>query len=273
MRQFAEDIFRVRQKHVSAWPSMQRVHAFVDDLRGLLFPHVSGDCEYYAAAEIEGRLAVLGRDLKQILRPQQRKLPASADETAERFMQALPEIYRALWLDARAIHEGDPASESVDEVIAAYPGFFAVYAFRIAHQLHADGVPILPRIISEHAHLRTGVDIHPGAQIGRRFCIDHGTGVVIGETTEIGDWVKLYQGVTLGALSFPTDGEGNLVRDTKRHPTIEDRVVIYANATVLGGQTIIGHDAVIGSSVWVVRSIEPNTTVTTEEPQLRLREK
>lgn len=194
MRHFAEEIYRIRQKHASAWPSMRRVHDFVDQLRDLLFPHVSGDSEFYGADEIEVQLGVLERDLRQILRPLTPRQPKSADETARRFMAALPAIYRGLWLDAQAIHDGDPASESVDEVIAAYPGFFAVYAFRIAHQLHDDGVPILPRIMTEYAHLRTGVDIHPGARIGRRFCIDHGTGVVIGETTLIGDNVKVYQG-------------------------------------------------------------------------------
>ena len=167
--------------------------------------------------------------------------------------------------------DGDPACKSFDEVIFCYPGLEAITVYRVAHLLHTLGVPMIPRMMTEWAHSRTGVDIHPGAQIGDYFFIDHGTGVVIGETTVIGQWVKLYQGVTLGALSFPTDADGNLVRNTKRHPTIEDRVVIYANATVLGGNTVIGHDAVIGSNVWLTSSVPPQTTVSLEKPSLRVR--
>ncbi len=187
------------------------------------------------------------------------------------FLEQLPELRQTLAMDVEAAQAGDPACKSLDEVIFCYPGLEAVTVYRLAHLLHELGVPLMPRMMTEWAHGRTGIDIHPGATIGNHFFIDHGTGVVIGETTEIGDWVKLYQGVTLGALSFPTDDEGKLVRDTKRHPTIEDRVVIYANATVLGGETVIGRDAVIGSSVWITRSIEPETTVMLEKPQLRMR--
>ena len=172
----------------------------------------------------------------------------------------------------QAAYDGDPACKSLDEVIFCYPGLEAITVYRLAHLLHKLEVPLIPRIMTEWAHSRTGIDIHPGATIGKYFFIDHGTGVVIGETTEIGDWVKLYQGVTLGALSFATDAEGNLVRGTKRHPTIEDRVVIYANATVLGGKTVIGHDAVIGSSVWVTSSVSPHATVTLEKPRLNVRD-
>jgi serine O-acetyltransferase len=159
----------------------------------------------------------------------------------------------------------------LDEVIFCYPGLLAVTVFRLAHELHRLDVPFIPRMMTEWAHKETGIDIHPGAQIGYYFFIDHGTGVVVGETCEIGDHVKLYQGVTLGALSFDTDADGNLVRGLKRHPTIEDRVVIYANATVLGGKTVIGHDAVIGSSVWLTSSVAPYTTVTLEKPNLTIR--
>jgi serine O-acetyltransferase len=146
-----------------------------------------------------------------------------------------------------------------------------VTVYRLAHAMHELGVPMIPRMMTEWAHGRTGIDIHPGATIGSHFFIDHGTGVVIGETCEIGQWVKLYQGVTLGALSFPTDEQGKLVRGTKRHPTIEDRVVIYANATILGGETIIGHNSVIGSSVWLTRSVPPGTSVIIEKPDLKIR--
>ena len=158
------------------------------------------------------------------------------------------------------------------EIVFCYPGVAAVTVYRMAHELHRLGVPLIPRMMTEYANGKTGIDIHPGATIGRRFFIDHGTGVVIGETTQIGDGVKLYQGVTLGALSFPRDETGQIVRDAKRHPTIEDDVVIYANATILGGKTVIGHHSVIGSSAWITRSIAPYTTVTIEDPRLRYRE-
>jgi serine O-acetyltransferase len=176
-----------------------------------------------------------------------------------------------LGADARAAYQGDPACRSIDEVVFCYPGLEAITVHRIAHEMRRMGVPFIPRMMSEWAHKQTGIDIHPGATIGESFFIDHGTGVVIGETCEIGNFVKIYQGVTLGALSFATDDEGNLVRGHKRHPTIGDRVVIYANATVLGGRTIVGHDSVIGSSVWLTHSVEPHTTVTMEKPKLRIR--
>ncbi|MGH7139968.1 MAG: serine O-acetyltransferase, partial [Pirellulales bacterium] len=173
--------------------------------------------------------------------------------------------------DVQAAHDGDPAVKTLDEIIFCYPGLEAVTIYRVAHELLDLGVPLIPRMMTEQAHSKTGIDIHPGARIGPGFFIDHGTGVVIGETCEIGEHVKLYQGVTLGAVSFATDGEGNLVRGAKRHPTIEDRVVIYANATVLGGNTVIGHDSVIGSNVCITRSVGPHTTVVLEKPKLRMR--
>ena len=187
------------------------------------------------------------------------------------FLERLPDLRHVLALDVEAAFVGDPACKTHDEVIFCYPGLEAITVYRLAHILHNLEVPLIPRMMTERAHSQTGIDIHPGAKIGKCFFMDHGTGVVIGETCEIGEWVKLYQGVTLGALSFATDSQGNLVRGTKRHPTIEDRVVIYANATVLGGQTIIGHDSVIGSNVWITRSVPPHTTVTLEKPNLRMR--
>ncbi|MBM3211702.1 serine acetyltransferase, partial [Candidatus Poribacteria bacterium] len=159
-------------------------------------------------------------------------------------------------------------AKSLDEIIFSYPGIVAITTYRIAHEIHIQGIPMLPRIMTEYAHGITGIDIHPGATIGRSFFIDHGTGVVIGETTEIGDRVKLYQGVTLGALSFPKDSTGALVRGRKRHPTIEDDVTIYSGATILGGDTVIGKNSVIGGNVWLVESVPPGTRVTIEEPQL-----
>ncbi|MEM6654750.1 MAG: serine O-acetyltransferase EpsC [Planctomycetota bacterium] len=187
------------------------------------------------------------------------------------FLAKLPELRQTLATDVQAAYDGDPACKSTDEVIFCYPGLEAVTVYRLANLLYRDGVPLLPRMMSEWAHSRTGIDIHPGATIGKYFFIDHGTGVVIGETCEIGDHVKLYQGVTLGALSFPTDESGALVRDQKRHPTIEDGVVIYANATVLGGRTTIGKGSTIGSSVWLTRSVAAGTTVVLEKPALRMK--
>jgi serine O-acetyltransferase len=266
-REFAERVLKVRRERSAAFPPRQRVQRFVDELVELLFPHVAGEEEYFAAEEIEGRLAVLRRDLKQLLRPQEEKMPASACEVADHFFAALPSIYDKLWRDAAAIHAGDPASESVDEVIAAYPGFFAIFAYRVAHEFYLREVPLFPRIVGEYAHLRTGIDIHPGARIGDSFFIDHGTGVVVGETTIIGDNVKLYQGVSLGALSV-----SKAMARTKRHPTIEDNVVIYSNATILGGDTVIGHDSIIGGNVWLTESV-PAYSVVYHKSEIHVRKK
>ena len=190
---------------------------------------------------------------------------------AVEFLERIPELRTILATDVQAAYDGDPAVRTLDEVIFCYPGLEAVTIHRLAHLLHALEIPLIPRMMAEWSHSRTGIDIHPGATIGDHFFIDHGTGVVIGETCEIGSHVKIYQGVTLGAVSFQTDADGHLVRGTKRHPTIEDRVVIYANATILGGATRIGHHSVIGSNVWLTRSIDPHTTVVLEKPKLRMR--
>lgn len=183
------------------------------------------------------------------------------------FLGEMPRLRRTLARDVVAAREGDPAARSYDEIIFSYPGVFAVTVYRIAHQLHAQGVPLIPRIMTEYAHSLTGIDIHPGARIGQSFFIDHGTGVVIGETTEIGDRVRIYQGVTLGALSLPRDSLGDL-RDVKRHPTIQDDVVIYSGATILGGETLIGARSVIGGNVWITESVPPDTKVFLKRPEL-----
>ena len=196
---------------------------------------------------------------------------AMGQAIAINFLQKIPDLRRILATDVKAAYAGDPACKNLDEVIFCYPGLEAITVYRLAHELHLLNVPFVPRMMTEWAHQQTGIDIHPGATIGKHFFIDHGTGVVIGATCEIGEHVKIYQGVTLGALSFATDGKGELVRNMKRHPTIEDRVVLYANATVLGGKTAIGHDSVIGSSVWLTRSVRPHTTVILEKPKLRMR--
>jgi serine O-acetyltransferase len=189
------------------------------------------------------------------------------------FLERLPAIRESLIEDVQAAYDGDPAATSLDEVILAYPGLLAISVHRVAHELHVMGVPLMPRIMSEWAHSQTGVDIHPGASIGRSFFIDHATGVVVGETTTIGDNVKLYQGVTLGALSIPKDARGRVIRDTKRHPTVENDVTVYANATVLGGQTVIGTDSIVGGSVFVTTSVPPGTRVALRPPEMTVRAK
>jgi serine O-acetyltransferase len=186
-------------------------------------------------------------------------------------MDAIPEIRQTLASDVRAAFEGDPAAKSHDEIIFSYPGIYAISVYRLAHKLFELGVPMLPRIMSEHAHSITGIDIHPGATIGSRFVIDHGTGVVIGETTRIGSNVRIYQGVTLGALSLPKDA-GEKLRGKRRHPTIEDDVIIYSGATILGGDTVIGARCVVGGNVWLTQSLPADTTVMMEMPKLIIKE-
>ncbi len=188
-------------------------------------------------------------------------------ETAIRFMKELPVLRSLLAMDVRAALDGDPAAKGYDEIIFSYPGLFAVAVHRMAHQLYRQGVPLIPRIMSEYAHSITGIDIHPGAQIGESFFIDHGTGVVVGETAVIGNRVRIYQGVTLGALSLSKD-EVEQLRSVKRHPTIEDDVIIYSGVTILGGDTVIGARSVIGGNVWITASIPPGTRVFMKKPEL-----
>jgi serine O-acetyltransferase len=195
-----------------------------------------------------------------------------SEDVAIDFLRALPPMRELLAEGVEAAFDGDPAAKSFGEIIFSYPGTYAVTVYRIAHTLLGLGVPLLPRIMTEYAHSVTGIDIHPGARIGRRFFIDHGTGVVIGETTILGDDCKLYQGVTLGALSFPKDERGKLIRGRKRHPTLEDRVTVYSGTTILGGTTVIGHDSVVGGNVWLTHSVPPGTTVLIESPRLTYRE-
>ncbi len=187
------------------------------------------------------------------------------------FLEGIPAIRTMLAGDVQAAYDGDPAAMNFDEVILAYPGLLAISVHRMAHALYELDVPLMPRIMSEWAHAKTGIDIHPGANIGQHFFIDHGTGVVIGETTDIGNNVKIYQGVTLGALSFPKDERGRVIREAKRHPTVKDGVTIYANAIILGGETVIGENSVIGGSVFVTSTVPPNSVVTFKPPELRLK--
>jgi serine O-acetyltransferase len=192
---------------------------------------------------------------------------AKAENAVNTLIQSLPDVKRVLQQDIIAAYEGDPAAHSIMEVVISYPGLQAVTVHRIAHVLYTAGVPLIPRIMSEHAHSQTGIDIHPGATIGSGFFIDHGSGVVIGETTVIGKNVKLYQGVTLGALSFPKDKDGNPIKGIKRHPQVEDNVTIYAGATILGGETIIGAGSEIGGNVWLTHSVPPNSRVYNQQPK------
>jgi serine O-acetyltransferase len=193
-----------------------------------------------------------------------------AETKTAAFLEALPEVRRMLTLDVQAAFDGDPAAKNLAEIILAYPGLEAITVYRVAHELSRLGAPLLPRIMTEWAHRKTGVDIHPGAKIGESFFIDHGTGVVIGETTEIGVNVKLYQGVTLGALSFPKNERGEIIRGHKRHPTIEDEVVIYAGATILGGDTVIGRGSVIGGNTWITHSIPAMSRVISVPQEQRI---
>lgn len=187
------------------------------------------------------------------------------------FLEMIPLTREKLAMDVQAAYDGDPASANADEVIFAYPGIIGITVYRYAHELHNMAVPLIPRTMAEWAHHRTGIDIHPGARIGQRFFIDHGTGVVIGETTDIGDNVKVYQSVTLGALSFLKDERGRMVRGYKRHPTVRDDVTIYANATILGGDTILGEGSTIGGSTFVTSSVPAGCTVTSKAPELKVR--
>lgn len=198
--------------------------------------------------------------LESILHTMSQDLPASPEVITKSYMERIPGIYELLLTDVQAMVDGDPAATTDYEVIRTYPGFYAMAFYRLAHGLQQEKVPLMPRILTEYAHSKTGIDIHPGAEIGPYFFMDHGTGIVIGETCVIGERVKLYQGVTLGALSV-----AKTMASTKRHPTIEDGVVIYSGATILGGDTIVGKDSIIGGNVWLTRSVAPNTKIYHQE--------
>jgi serine O-acetyltransferase len=261
-RALAETLAAGRAEHDRIFPLKRDVAAFADELLSLLFPQLSDDVAA-TVGDLAAGLVLSRRRLRRLIGP---LVGADrADEVVAGFAEDLPSIHSSLVLDAEAIYAGDPAAGSIDEVIAAYPGFLAIAIHRIAHAIHRRGVPVLPRLLSEVAHTRTGIDIHPGASIGRSLCIDHGTGVVVGETAVIGDDVKLYQGVTLGAMSVAKSAAG-----TKRHPTIGNRVVIYANATVLGGDTIVGDDSVVGGNVFLTSSV-PAGSIVYQTSQYRVR--
>jgi serine O-acetyltransferase len=250
----AARVYEMLANDTQARLAKARVGTWLRALLDTLFPQAA-EQTYATPGDLRDALDASATELRSLLRPLEGEIDDPA-RVAAAFFQVLPEIHRQLMVDATAIERGDPAAESVDEVILAYPGFLAIAAHRIAHRFYELGVPLLPRVLSEWAHERTGIDIHPGATLGHPVVIDHGTGIVIGETAVLGNNVKLYQGVTLGALSVTKS-----LASTKRHPTIENDVVIYANATILGGDTVIGEGSVIGGNTWITSSVPSNSIV------------
>jgi serine O-acetyltransferase len=250
----AERVYQALAGDTQARLGKARVGAWLGALLDTLFPQAA-EQTYATPGDLRDALDASATELRSLLRPLEGEIDDPA-RLAAAFFQVLPEIHRQLVVDATAIERGDPAAESVDEVIMAYPGFLAIAVHRVAHRFYELQVPLLPRVLSEWAHERTGIDIHPGATLGHPVVIDHGTGIVIGETAVIGNNVKLYQGVTLGALSVTKS-----LASTKRHPTIGNDVVIYANATILGGDTVIGEGSVIGGNTWITSSVPANSIV------------
>jgi serine O-acetyltransferase len=235
-------------------PSMTKSHQFIENFIYFIFPFkIDKRC---TLPLIELNLAQLQLDFKELLNPIEKLLERSIDEICSEFFNEVPEIYDSLVKDAQLFVDFDPAARSRESVILYYPGFYAISVYRLAHKLFDLKIPYLPRMIAEYAHSKTGIDIHPGAEIGKNFLIDHGTGIVIGETSNIGDNVKIYQGVTLGVMYVEKS-----MKWIKRHPTIEDNVIIYSGSTILGGETVVGHDTVIGGNVWLTKSVPPFSVV------------
>lgn len=251
-------------KQAEKLPNRTAICDFTENLMQMLFPQIS-EYNFDSEVKLEIYYNSLYNKLMGILADLQNRLTHPAAEITDQFMQRLPQIHQLLINDAKAIAEGDPAAVSLDQVVRTYPGFTAIAYYRIGHIFCNLDVPLLPRVLTEYAHNRTGIDIHPKAEIGSNFCIDHGTGIVIGETTKVGNNVKIYQGVTLGALSVAKE-----MAKIKRHPTIEDNVVIYAGATILGGNTIIGNNSIIGGNVWLTESVPPYSRVY-HRPQIKVR--
>lgn len=263
-------------------PSWEAVEEIVGDIVNVVFPGYyekqelsREDVSLYVWEKIVAIYHNLAREIAKSLKTvatqdaaEEERLTSGAMEKTIAFLSRIPLIREKLNGDIMAAYEGDPAARNFDEIILSYPGLFAITVYRAAHELYHLDVPLIPRIMSEFAHRSTGIDIHPGAHIGENFFIDHGTGVVIGETTTIGNNVRLYQGVTLGALSFKKDKDGRIIKGGKRHPTIEDNVVIYAGATILGGETVVGKNSIIGGNVWLLESVPPDTTITHQPPKL-----
>jgi len=262
-------------------PSKDSVVAIINKSREILFPGFFSkeridpvNLRYSIGQTVSVLYDMVSEQIANCIRHDCFRYSQECSDCAERgnqialeFLESIPSVRKTLATDVKAAYEGDPAAKSYDEIIFSYPGLFAIMVYRLANNLFKNGVPLLPRIMTEYAHNLTGIDIHPGAEIGESFVIDHGTGIVIGETTIIGKKVRIYQGVTLGALSLPKDA-GELLRGKKRHPTIEDEVIIYSGATILGGDTVIGARSVIGGNVWITESVRSDTTVIMEAPRL-----
>jgi len=285
LKSFSEETADVQHFDNSPLPDKNEIYQIIEDLRFLLFPGYF--CETGVSfdtieQQIGYRVAHVYERLKNQINkeslhsckfpnPSCNHCQDASGLAAQSLISKLPDLRNILDEDVKAAFNNDPAASGFDEVIFSYPGLEAITVFRLAHVLVEHGMALIPRIMSEWAHSRTGVDIHPGATIGPGFFIDHGTGVVVGQTTEIGKNVTIYQGVTLGAVNFPRDSQGNLIRKTKRHPTIQDDVVIYAGATILGGNTIIGRGSVIGGNVWLTESVPPNSCVEIAKGELTIR--
>lgn len=266
-------------------PSKNEIYRIIDDIEEVIFPGFANEkiidiknIHYYAGNLVSKLYVDLYSQVSRSFRYQCAgkeeceacNIDEMANDAIVHVFSKLPEIRNKMKLDVQAAYEGDPAAKSLEEIIISYPGLYAIMVYRIAHEFNLKKVPLIPRIMSEFAHSRVGIDIHPGARIGTSFFIDHGTGVVIGETSIIGNNVKIFQGVTLGALSFPKTPDGKIIRDKKRHPTLEDDVTVYAGATVLG-DIVIGKGSVIGGNVWLTESVAPYSLVTISKPDLTIK--
>jgi serine O-acetyltransferase len=280
-------VSKINHLSVRSLPSREAVREILEGIKEILYPGYFGrrhltreNIRYHIGDRIYQVYRALGEQIYLSVLHECRRTQAEcgycgdvASTAALEFLRRIPRVREWLAGDVQAAYDGDPAARSLDEIIFSYPGLEAITVYRIAHELWDVKVPLLPRIMTEIAHGDTGIDVHPGATIGRRFFIDHGTGVVIGETTEIGNDVRIYQGVTLGALSIQKDAMGRAIRGGKRHPTIEDDVIIYSGATLLGGETVVGRGSTIGGNVWLTHSVPPNSIVMTKEPGLVVADK
>jgi serine O-acetyltransferase len=265
LTQLPKDIYRSYVISHSNLPPVESTQQFVDELVMFFFP-LKGN-RTVSLKSLQKELRRLRFRLSELLYPLHDDEEFEVTQVVEQFFNRMPDIYELMLSDAESFLSNDPSAKGIEEIIMSFPGFYAISVYRVAHELHLLNVPLLPRIMSEYLHSKTGIDIHPAAKIGKNFFIDHGTGVVIGETTEIGDNVKIYQGVTLGALFVE-----RALRDQKRHPTIQDDVIIYAGTTILGGKTIVGRGSVIGGNVWLTESVEPHSLVY-HKPQIVIRDK
>ena len=250
-------------------PDKKEIISILGDIQGLFFPAYFADCTHSATSFAEERISSISFKIKKqielaLIAKEGKDSGKRAKEIANDFISNLPKVHAMLIKDVEATFEGDPAAESKEAIIFSYPGLYAIFVYRVANLLYKSGVPFVPRIMTEHAHSMTGIDINPGATIGEYFFIDHGTGIVIGETTEIGNHVKIYQGVTLGALS-PRQGQS--LSGVKRHPTVCDNVTIYSGASILGGETVIGEGAVIGGNSFITESISAGAKVYVKKPE------